>query len=109
MTPGKYTITASYKGSSVKNTITVKKVLYAKSKSVKKAKTIKYSANLKTSKGKAISYKKITFKVNGKTYSAKTNKKGVATVSFKNLKVGKYSVVVKYLNSQVKTTLKVKK
>uniref|UniRef100_UPI0038704F19 Ig-like domain-containing protein n=1 Tax=Methanobrevibacter sp. TaxID=66852 RepID=UPI0038704F19 len=108
-TPGKYTITATYKGSTVKNTITIKKVLKANSATMKKAKKIKYSATLKTSKGKAISGKKITFKINGKTYSAKTNKKGIATVSFKNLKVGKYSVVVKYLKSQVKTTLKIKK
>lgn len=109
LTPGKYKIITSYKGSAVKNTITVKKVLKATSKTVKKAKKIKYSASLKTSKGKAIKNKKVTFKVNGKTYSAKTNKNGVATVSFKNLKAGKYSVIVKYLSSQVKTTLKVKK
>ena len=109
LTPGKYTITATYKGSTVKNTLTVKKVLKAKSTTVKKSKKIKYSASLKSSKGKAISGKKIAFKINGKTYSAKTNKKGLATVTFTNLKVGKYSIIVKYLNSQVKTTLKVKK
>lgn len=108
-TPGKYTVTTTYAGYSVKNTITIKKVLKAYSTTKKKAKAIKYSATLKTSKGKAIAGKKITFKIKGKTYSAKTNKKGVATVSFKNLKVGKYSIVVKYLKSQVKTTLKVKK
>ena len=109
LTPGKYTITATYKGSTVKNTLTVKKVLKAKSTTVKKSKKIKYSASLKSSKGKAISGKKIAFKINGKTYSAMTNKKGLATVTFTNLKVGKYSIIVKYLNSQVKTTLKVKK
>ena len=109
LTPGKYKITTYYKGSTVKNTITVKKVLKAKSKTVKKSKRIKYSAVLKTSKGKAIKNKKVTFKIKGKTYSAKTNKKGIATVSFKNLKVGKYPVVVKYLKSQVKITLRVKK
>jgi hypothetical protein len=109
LVPGKYKITATYKGSTVKNTITVKKVLKASSKKVKKAKKIKYNAQLKTSKGKPISGKKITFKIKGKTYHAKTNKKGIATVSFKNLKVGKYKVIVKYLKSQVKTTLKVKK
>ena len=52
--------------------------------------------------------KTITFKIKGKTYAAKTNKYGVATVGFKNLKVGKYSVTVSYLNSNVKTTLKVR-
>ena len=76
---------------------------------MKKAKKIKYSASLKTSKGKPISGKKITFKIKGKTYTAKTNKKGIATVKFKNLKVGKYNVTVKYLKSMVKTILQVKK
>ena len=107
--PAKYTITATYKGFTVKNQIKVNKVLTAKSITKKKAKKIKYTATLKTSKGKAIVAKKVTFKIKGKTYSAKTNKKGIATVTFKNLKVGKYSVVVSYVNSKVKTTLKVKK
>ena len=107
--PGKYSISATYKGFSTKNIITVKKVLKAKSATRKKAKIIKYSASLKTSKGKAISGKKITFKIKGKTYKAKTNKKGIATVGLKNLKVGKYKVTVKYLKSSVKTVLKVKK
>ena len=107
--PGKYSITAVYKGFSVKNTITVKNVLKAKSVTKKKAKKIKYSASLKTSKGKAISGKKITFKIKGKTYKAKTNKKGIATVSIKNLKVGKYKITVKYIKSTAKAVLKVKR
>jgi len=109
LTPGKYKITTIYKGSTVKNTITIKKVLKAKNKTVKKSKKIKYSATLKTSNGKPIKGKKITFKINGKTYSTKTNKKGIAKVTFKSLKVGKYKITVKYLKSQVKTVLKVKK
>lgn len=84
------------------------KVLFAKSITKKKSKNIKYSALLKTSKGKPIVAKKVTFKIKGKTYTAKTNKKGIVTVNFKNLKVGKYSVTVNYLNSKIKTTLKVK-
>ncbi|WP_410319000.1 right-handed parallel beta-helix repeat-containing protein [Methanobrevibacter sp.] len=107
--PGKYVVVSLYKGYSVKNTLIIKKVLSAKSKTSKKAKKIKFTAALKTSKGKAIAGKTVSFKIKGKTYLAKTNKKGIATVDFKNLKVGKYSVIVKYLKSQVKTTLKVKK
>ena len=106
--PGKYTVTTSYKASTVKNTIKVKNVLKVKSITKKKAKKIKYTAKLKTSAGKAISGKKLTFKIKGKTYSAKTNKKGIATVYFKNLKVGKYKITVKYLNFKAKITLKVK-
>ncbi|RPF50200.1 putative outer membrane repeat protein [Methanobrevibacter gottschalkii DSM 11977] len=108
LTPGKYSIITTYKGFTVKNSITVKKVLYAKSITKKKSKKITYSVSLKISNGKPIAGKKITFKIKSKTYTAKTNKKGVAVVSFKNLKVGKYSVIVNYLNSKVKTTLKIK-
>ena len=100
--PGKYSITATYKGFSVKNTITVKNVLKAKSVTKKKAKKIKYSASLKTSKGKAISGKKITFKIKGKTYKAKTNKKGIATFKLKTpKKVGKFNVVASYKKSEI--------
>ena len=107
--PGKYKIISAYKGFAVKNTIKVKNVLIAKSASMKKAKKIKYSVALKSSKGKSIVGKKITFKVNGKKYYVQTNAKGIATVSLKNLKVGKYPILVKYLNYYVKVTLKVKR
>ena len=107
--PGKYSITSSYKGFSVKNTIVIKNVLKVKSVTKKMAKKIKYSASLKTSKGKAISGKKITFKIKGKTYKAKTNKKGIATVSLKNLKVWKYKISVSYLKLTKRAILKVKK
>ena len=60
-------------------------------------------------KGKAIK-----FKFNGKTYSAKTSKKGIAQKTFKKsfikkLKKGKtYAVQVTYLKDTIKTSLKVK-
>lgn len=58
--------------------------------------------------------KVVKFKVNGKTYKAKTNKKGIATVTLKKavinkLKVKKYSVKVSYLNDVVKSTLQVRR
>lgn len=116
-TPGKYTVKLSYKGVASKHVITVKQIL--KSKSVvnikKNAKKAVLKAQLKSSSGKAIKGKKITFKVNGKTYSAKTNKKGVAAITLKNnvikkLKAGKtYTVKVTYLKDTIKTKLKVKK
>ena len=107
--PGKYSITTSYKGFSVKNSIVIKNVLKVKSVTKKKAKKIKYSASLKTSRGKSISGKKITFKVKGKTYKIKTNKKGIATVSLKNLKAGKYKISITYLKLTKRAVLKVKR
>ncbi len=104
-----YTITAKYKGVKVSNKVVVKPVLTAKNISKKKAKTIKFQAKLVTTKGKALKNKKITFKVKGKTYKAKTNKKGIATISIKNLKVGKYTITTKYGKSTIKNTIKIKK
>ena len=106
LAPGTYVVTAEYKGYSVVNTIVVKSTLSAKSATVKKsAKTTKYTATMKWSSGKAIAGKTVKFKFNGKTYSAKTNSKGVATIKItssmvKNLKVGKtYSMKVTYETS----------
>lgn len=104
-----YTITATYKGVKVSNKIVIKPVLTTKNISKKKAKKIKYSAKLVNTKGKALKGKKITFKVKGKTYKAKTNKKGVAKVTLKKLKVGKNKITIKYGKSTIKKTIKIKK
>lgn len=60
---------------------------------VKKAKKI--SITLKSG-GKAVSSKKITIKVNGKTFSAKTNSKGVASVKVKVAKKGTFKYTAKF-------------
>ena len=62
----------------------------------KKAKTKKLTATFKSPKGKALKGKKITFTVKGKTYTAKTNAKGVATVKVKLTKKGKYTFTAKF-------------
>ena len=60
------------------------------------AKTKALTATLKSAKGNLIAGKKLTFVVNGKTYSAKTNDKGVATVNVSLNKKGTYNFTVKY-------------
>ena len=102
----------SGKGSSkpvAKTTLTLKTV-----KVKKTAKKLVLQATLKQGKT-LLKNKKIKFKFNGKTYNAKTNKKGVAQITIKKsvlkkLKVGKK---VKYQASigkiTVKKTVKVKK
>ena len=109
LSPKTYTVTAEYKGFKVSNKIVVKPVLTAKNISKKKSKKIKFNAKLVNGKGKALKGKKITFKIKGKTYKVKTNKKGIATLVLKNLKVGKYKVTTKYGKSTIKNTIKVKK
>ncbi|WP_407374644.1 Ig-like domain-containing protein, partial [Methanobrevibacter sp.] len=67
------------------------------------AKTKKYTVTLKTIKGASAdgktyfgAGKKVTMKINGKTYTAKTNAKGQATFSLKITKKGIYAASIKY-------------
>ena len=112
----KYTITAQYKTAKVSKKITVKQILKASNKSVKKsAKKLVLSATLKKVKGKYLKGKVIKFKFNGKTYKAKTNKKGVAKVTIKKnvinkLKVGKkYTVKISYYKDTISKKVTVKR
>ncbi len=112
--PKKYTITTRYNNKDYKNTVTVKQVLTASKVTVKKtAKKFTLKATLKIN-GKLVKGKKITFKFNGKTYTAKTNAKGVAQKTLNKkvinkLKKGKtYTVKVTYLKDTIKTTVKVR-
>ena len=106
---GTYTITATCNGIKVSKEITFKPTVIAKNLNKKKAKKIKYTAKLVNNKGKILKNKKITFKVKGKKYTAKTNKKGIATITLKNLKVGKYAITATYGGCTVKKTINIKK
>ena len=105
---GKYTIKASYKTKTVTNKITVKNTLITKNKTIKKGKTTTYQAKLLNKKGKALKNKKITFKINKKTYKAKTNKKGIAKIKIKINKGGKYKIKTSYKKQKNTNTIKVK-
>ena len=66
---------------------------------------------LKNTKGKAIKKAKVTLKVKGKKYNAKTNSKGKATFKIKKLtKKGKYKATIKFSGNKYykKATKKVK-
>ena len=98
--PGDHFIITEYGQTLAKNKITVKKAtpkLTAKNKIFKvKTKTKKYTVTLKTNENKVLKNTKVTIKVKGKTYSAKTNSKGKATFKITKLnKVGKFSATVK--------------
>ena len=60
------------------------------------AKTKSLTVTFKTAKGNPIVGKSVKFTVNGKTYKAKTNDKGVATVKVSLNKKGTYNFTVKY-------------
>ena len=85
--------------------IVAKKQTFKATKKVKK-----FKATLKNTKGKAIKGKKLVFVANKKKYTAKTNKKGVATVKVKLTAKKTYKVTVKFAGDQTykKATKKAK-
>ncbi|SFL79640.1 hypothetical protein SAMN02910297_01778, partial [Methanobrevibacter olleyae] len=103
----KYTITTKYGKFIKKNKITVKPVLTAKNIVVKKAKTIKFSAKLVNTKGKPRAKKIIRFRLKGKTYKVKTNKRGRAILKIRYLKKGNYKIYTQYGKSKIKNTIKI--
>ena len=95
----------NYIGASISLKVTVKKAtpkLVAKAKTFKKSLKIKkYTVTLKTNQNKVMKNTKVTLKVNGKTYSAKTNTKGQATFKITKLtKKGKFTAVVKFAGNK---------
>lgn len=109
--PKTYATTVTFEGdekyakSSVDTKVIVKKAtpkLTAKNKKFNvKTKTKKYAVVLKTNKSKALKKVKVTLKVNGKTYSAKTNSKGKATFKITKLtKKGKFKSTVKFAGNK---------
>lgn len=83
--PGNYLITATYKDYIVANKVLVKPTLIHLTQFGTKAlkKSFKFKVKLLNNNGKILKNKKIKVKFNKKTYTAKTNKKGIATFSLK--------------------------
>lgn len=122
--PKTYSVTFKFAGSDKYNPsnstakITMSKAsakITAANKTYKRtAKTKKYNVTLKNSSGKAIANAKISIKVNGRTYNAKTNAKGTASFTLKMAKTGTYKTIIKYsgnnlyksANKTVKITIK---
>ena len=126
LAPKTYAATVSFAGngkynSATKNVkIVVKKAtpkITASKKTFKlKTKTKKYTITLKNNLGKVMKNTKLTIKVNGKTYSAKTNSKGKATFKLTKLKKrGSFKSTITYAGSKYynkvtkKVTITVKK
>ena len=107
--PGSYTIITKYDGYEVSNKIIVKPVLKAKNIIAKNVNKIKFKVKLLNKNGKPLKGKKITFKFKGKKYKAKTNKKGVATLTLKKLSVGKFKIKSIYGKSKITNYIKIRK
>ena len=87
---------ASTKSIKVKVTKTKTKLAVPNKSYKRTAKTKKLTATLKDQTGKVIKSKKVKFTVNGKAYTAKTNKKGVVTVKVKLSKKKTYKFKVRF-------------
>jgi hypothetical protein len=93
--------------SSIKTTKVATKITAKKATFKAKKKTKKYTIALKAD-GKAVPKVKVTLKIKGKTYKAKTNAKGKATFKITKLnKKGKYKATIKFAgNSNYKAATK---
>ena len=69
------------------------------------AKTKTLTATFKSASGKPVAGKTIKFTVNGKTYSAKTNANGVASVNVSLNKKGTYSFTAKFTSDSMYSTM----
>ena len=105
---GTYTLTVNYAGdggidyygTTASSKVNVKKVnskIISSNLNMIPKKAEYYSITLKDASGNALSNQKVTFKVNGKTYTTTTNSKGVASVKLKFNKNKKtYKIIVSY-------------
>lgn len=124
LSPGTYNAVISFEDDDYRNQkktvkITIlknKPSINAKNKRFKdKTKIKKYSVVLKNSLGETLKNKKVTLKVNGKTYNAKTDANGKAVFKINKLtKKGTFSATISYagdksyskVNKKVKITVK---
>ena len=111
-----YVITAKYKNVKISNKVTVKSILKLNTNSIKKSsKDVIVKVSLAKINGKYLKSKQISLKLNGKKYSAKTDKNGLAKIkidknAIKNLKINKkYSVEISYLKDVIKKEITIKK
>lgn len=115
LTPKTYKVIINFEGNNnydkatTNANIVVKKAnpkLIAVKKTFKvKVKTKKLTATLKDNKGKVLKNTKLTLKIKGKKYTAKTNKKGQATFKVKLNKKGTYKGTVKFTGNKLFNTV----
>ena len=103
---GNYTITATYKKLTIKNNFEIIEDYILAGNDVKAyaESNFQYKVNLTDHNGKAIQNTEITFKIDGKTYTNKTNKNGQAIINL-NLKLGNHTIKVTYRNTSTTNNL----
>ena len=108
--PGKYGITSinSKTSESIKKTITIKSLIETKDLATDEGNIAKFNVKVLDSNGNPSANKKVTLKIDGKTYTKTTNKKGVATLNI-NLEAGNYTITTEYGGLKNKNKITVNK
>lgn len=106
--PGKYSISIvnSKTSETIAKTVTIKSLIETKDLTFNETQKGKFNAKILNSYGKVSPNKKVTFKVNGKTYTKTTDKNGIASLDI-SLDSGKYTITTEYngLKSSNKITV----
>ena len=95
--PGKYSITSINPKTSerISKTITVKSILETMDLTMNESDKSRFTVKVLNCYGKASPNKKVTLKVNGKTYTPKSDSKGIASQII-DLHAGKYTITTEY-------------
>ncbi|WP_407392364.1 Ig-like domain-containing protein [Methanobrevibacter sp.] len=106
--PGKYDISVinSKTSETIKKTINIKSLIETSDLTLTEGNTAKFNVKILNSNGKASPNKKVTLKLNGKSYTKTTNKNGIASLDI-DLIAGTYKITAKYgeLKSKNKITV----
>ena len=105
---GTYTITAKYRNTTTTNTLIIIEDYILSGNDIKAYEDddFTYKVNLTDHNGKAIKNAEITFEIDGKTYTNKTNNQGLATITL-NLEEGNYTITAKYRNITTNNELEI--